>query len=89
MKSSLIPRNHRRKRSSSAFELGRDKINFAIGRRRLNRFHTISIRSVISGYFQLMETLGFQFLLKAETREILVIAHPFSRKKIAMLGTNV
>ena len=39
--------------------------------------------------FHLMETMEFQFLLKAETRENLVVAHPFPCEKIAMLGTNV
>ena len=39
--------------------------------------------------FHLLETLGFQFLLKAETCEILVVAEPIPREKIAVLGTNV
>ena len=39
--------------------------------------------------FPLMETLGFQFLLKAETHKILVVFYPSFRDKIAMLETNV
>ena len=42
-----------------------------------------------SDIFRLMGTLEFQFLLKAETRKILIVAHPFPREKFAMLGTNV
>ena len=87
-----------KRRSSPAFEWRSDTINFVIGKRRLNcfvpsadviwlmRFHTISIRSAISEYFSFNG--DFHFLLKAETCEILVAAHPFPREKITMLGTN-
>ena len=66
-----------KRRSSFAFQSGRDKINFTIGRRRLNRFvpfadvispirfHTISIRSARWWYFPFNGDLGISLSSKS------------------------
>ena len=90
-----------KRRSSSAFEWGSNKINFATGKKRLNRFvqsedvilpiryHTISIKSAISGYFSFNGDFGISVFSRSWNSWNFFVAHPFPREKIAMLGNNV